>query len=252
MQNNKDFIDHDREYDPDMEHDKQTMFSNLRRLCGRQLTEMQELRIARLIDMYGMSGIFEFQYMTVMWEYYLSQNKELLDHHVNYIEELLNTQCTDSIANKLETLVSARLTEAVIEQSERRTREAVNASNSLKYALFLLTFSVFGVLFFVAGLLAHGKGLPAWMAYSANGSESLTGALISLVLGMPVGWILWIGGGLISVFCMYQYVKNNPLFSLEDYPSVSSIFSALLENNWRLFFFLTSLLIIYGIIAWLS
>jgi len=250
MQKDNSFINHrqESEYDSDTEQDKQTMFSNLRRLNGRQLTEAQELRIARLIDIYGMSGILEFQYMVVMWEYYLNQNKELLDYHVNYIEELLNTQCTDSIVNKLEKVISARLMEAVIEQSEKRAQEMINASNALKYGLFLLTFSIFGVLFFIAGLLSHGKGLPAWIAYTASGSESLTEVLIRLVLGMPVGWILWIGSGLISAHCIYQYTKYNPSFRLDDFSSVISI---ILENKWRLFFIVTSLLIIYGVISWL-
>ena len=221
-------------------NDKQTMFSNLRRLIGRQLTEAQELRIARLIDIYDMRGIIEFQFMTVMWEYYLSQNKELLNHHVNYIEELLNTQCTDSIAKKIETAISARLTEAVIEQSGKCVQETVNTSSALKYGLYLLSFSIFGVLFFIAGLLSHGKGLPAWIA--ASGSESLTGVLVNLVLGMPVGWMLWIGGGFVSAHCMYQYMKNNPSSRIEEF---------LLDNKWKLFSLATSLLIIWGFIEWL-
>lgn len=105
----------------------QSLFDRYRKISEAELTKEQRLRIANLLDAFGMSDVIYYEHMIFALEYYLSLNtKEIREHASIVISDRfldnLEVKCKDAIRRTAETM-----------------EEEISSAGSLTQQLFELT-----------------------------------------------------------------------------------------------------------------
>jgi hypothetical protein len=248
-----------------------SFFDRYRRLGGKDLDDVQELRLSRLMDAFGMQDIMEFEHMILTLEYYLFLQSQGLEestarsgklieekfgelsrdmkkieipkdflgslelrgekvfrHLISKIEEDLKSagdgmiqfarlaedtlplvkealQNFAAVPERIETRLSENLTNIVALEIEARRNDERWFEHVRRNALFVFLFGFFAIALFLMGMLSYGAGLPPWIAGVVARDEPGFGLLLSVALGLPMSWCLWIGAGVLGMLWTFEH-----------------------------------------------
>jgi hypothetical protein len=114
----------------------------------------------------------------------------------------------NAVPERIEARVSENLTKIVVREVEARRNDAQWFEQVRRNALFIFLFGFFAAAFFLMGILSYGAGFPPWIAGVVAHEKVGFGLLLSIALGLPMSWCLWIGAGVLGILWIYEHRRS--------------------------------------------